>query len=244
VNLCLLAHIQSGEIDIGRLTVPVSRTMVLQGGIVLEEQPPFGETFAGAFGGETLLRDPLAVPGGLLSIVAPGALPQRLRQLYAETVSGGLTSVTATAELVGTPVTDKRNLIAEEGTALSLPLRVKLDNAFLGSGCYIGSVANPLVLHLTTGMTEPPPPAVPIKGKAGFIEARDKLEFIVLQGNSLVDNSFSVPRASGCGGPLSSLLDPVIDAKLSLPSPAGHNAAILNGPVEEATTVGVIASEK
>lgn len=243
VEVCLASRVTSGEVRIGRTVVPVSKTLVLQGGTVLTENP-FSQTFVGALDGQTLSRVPLVVPGGLLGIVAPGSLPRSLQQLFAQAVNSGATVVTATTELVGVPVIDESNLENKEGTALLLPARIKLDNAFLGNGCYLGSTGSPLVFNLTTGTTTPPAPNKPISGKFGRVSAKDEFELLEITGDSLVDNSFPVPRVTGCGGSFSSVLDPAINAKLGLPSEPGNNTVILHDTLQEATTVGVIASEE
>ena len=63
-------------------------------------------------------------------------------------------------------------------------------------------------------------------------------------GNSLVDNTFSAPAAEGCGESFSSIIDPLLDGKLKLPSPDGYNTAILNGTVYVASVEEVEANEK
>jgi hypothetical protein len=100
-------------------------------------------------------------------------------------------------------------------------------------------------LHLTVGTTSPPEPNKPIKGKLGTpkSEIENGYESLHLEENTLVDNSFSVPVAEGCGGFFSFLLDPIIDTKLGLPSASGHNTAILNGALNTAEAEAVIASE-
>jgi hypothetical protein len=222
--------------------------MTLQGGILLTGEPftegPFTETFVGALGGETLSRTPLLVPGGLAGIVAPRSLPGALKQSFEKAIGSGTTVVTATTELTGTPKIDRSSLESREGSVFSLPARIKLGNPFLGKECYIGSRASPVILNLTAGTTSPPPPNRPITGRDGDLNLRDELEFAELIGDSLVDNSFAVPRATGCGGSFSSLLDPAIDAKLGLPSAPGNNTFILDDTFQEASAVGVIASEK
>jgi len=51
-----------------------------------------------------------------------------------------------------------------------------------------------------------------------------------------VDNLFAVPGAKGCGGKaFEAVIDPIINAKLGLPSPAGNNTAILNNTIKQAT---------
>jgi hypothetical protein len=49
-------------------------------------------------------------------------------------------------------------------------VKVRLENPFLGSECYVGSNSSPVVLNLTTGTTSPPAPNKPIKGTVGNIE--------------------------------------------------------------------------
>ena len=68
--------------------------------------------------------------------------------------------MTATVELAGPATAIKlnaENLITQSGTAIQMPVKVKLDNRLLGSNCYIGSNSSPMVLNLTTGATAPPP---------------------------------------------------------------------------------------
>jgi hypothetical protein len=115
----------------------------------------------------------------------------------------------------------------------------------LGEGCYVGSAAHPIQLHLTDGTTAPPPPNKPIKGSLGepSSEVEKGFESTVITGNTLVDNSFSAPVSEGCGA-LSFLIDPIINSKIGLPSAAGHNTAVLSGTLNTAETEAVVASEK
>jgi hypothetical protein len=140
------------------------------------------------------------------------------------------------------------NLVAlsrQEGTALTLPVRVHLKNPLLGNSCYVGSEASPIELHLTTGSTKPEPPNKSIKGARGTAETLEEKEWTMLHisGNSLVDNAFSVPVAEGCGEFFSFIIDPIVDSKLKLPSADGHNTAILDGTLNTATAEAVEASE-
>jgi hypothetical protein len=50
-----------------------------------------------------------------------------------------------------------------------------------------------------------------------------------------VDNSFSAPGATGCGGSLSLIVDLAVDADVGLPAAAGSNTAIMNGGLEQTT---------
>ena len=60
-------------------------------------------------------------------------------------------------------------------------------------------------------------------------------QILKISNNSLVNNSFAAPGATGCGGFLVELLlNPIINAKLGLPAAAGNNTAILSGTLEQA----------
>ena len=77
--------------------------------------------------------------------------------------------VYATAELAAPAKLDYIDFLVGSGTALELPLRIHLENPFLGSNCYIGSASTPVRLKLTLGTTAPPPPNTPISGSLGTI---------------------------------------------------------------------------
>jgi hypothetical protein len=51
-----------------------------------------------------------------------------------------------------------------------------------------------------------------------------------VSGGTIVDDTFAVPGASGCAGSFSSIVDPILDMKQSLPSASGHNSLTLNDP--------------
>jgi len=246
VPLCTVATTSSGEFTIGKRTVPITKTITLQGGLKVIGETEEEELVA-AEDGNTLSKTPQTVPGGLLGIVAPEFLPKWLQEIFNNFINEGLTGVTETTELAKSASSvrvDVENLLTETGTALKLPVKVKLNNAFLGSECYIGSSSNPVTLNLTTGETKPPEPNKPIHGAKGEIGFEEGGNIINLTGGSLVDNAFSAPGAHGCGGFLLELLvDPAINAELGLPSAAGHNTAILNGKLALASAEAVKASE-
>jgi hypothetical protein len=241
---CVYAQTDGGEFTVGARTVPLENPITLQGGTLENEE---GEaTFYAAEDGETISKTPEYVPGGLFNLKPPEWWSEEAKKKYEEMINKGLTGVTETTELAG-PASNigfnKFNLIFEEGTALELPVKVKLDNFLFGKECYIGSDSNPIILHLTTGTTSPPEPNEPISGAKGELEFLDAFTIISLTGGSLVDNAFGAPGASGCGGALSEYIDPFVDKQLGLPSPAGYNAAILNGNLSEAYAPAVVASE-
>lgn len=231
---CLYAQSTSGVFVIGKTEVPLSKTIILQGGLTVENEG-FSEVLPAA-NGETLSKTPQSVPGGLFKIIAPSFLPGFLQTLFNEFIDKGLTGVTATTELVGKARIGLANALTGTGTALELPTRVHLENAFLGGSCYVGSASKPVTVDFTTGTTSPPAPNKPITGAPGELSISPE-GILKLTKNSLVNNSFAAPTAEGCGGLLSFLIDPAVDAELELPSASGKNTAILNGSQE------IVASE-
>jgi hypothetical protein len=217
-GLCAVSQIVGGEFKIGNKTVPISQPITLQGG--LKENAIGAQPLIGARDGNTLSRTALEVPGGLTGI---------------ELLGGELT---ATAEIAGSPgdVLINQVYLAEGAyTAVVLPLKIKLGNPVLGENCYIGSNAHPIVLNLTDGTTNPPPPAHPISGSKGTLETVGRKKILRISANKLVENSFSVPAATGCG--TSPLLVPLITGLVNLdaglPSAAGHNLAVMSGSFEQ-----------
>jgi hypothetical protein len=218
--ICTVATTTSGEFKLDLKTTKIEHPVVLQGGLPSES---FGDqSLLAPTSGEALSKAAQEVPGGLTGL--------------SEAIGG---PVTATAELAG-PVSgiviNKGNLLSLSGTAVTLPIKVKLDNELLGPSCYIGSDSEPIVLHLTTGTTSPSFPNQPISGSRGTLEGAGKGKIVKIKGNSLVDNNFAVPGASGCGSsPL--LFDTLVDAGVGIPAPAGFNTAIMNGELEETSSV-------
>ena len=255
--LCSFAQTTSGEFSIGSVKVPINKTITLQGGAVHTGGPNPNEYFLlPAKDGNSLSKTELNVPGGLLNFVnceeikGSGFFETLERNACKAIFENKTTGVTATTELVANmtnpAILNLAAIVIESGTGLTLPVRVHLKNPLLGEGCYIGSEAHPIQLHLTTGTTAPPLPNKPIKGNGGvFSEEEEKgFSLTLVSENSLVDNAFSVPVSEGCGGFFSFLIGPIVNAKLGLPSAAGHNTAILSGSLRAAETAAVVASEK
>jgi hypothetical protein len=258
VRFCLYAQIEGGEVKIGKTVVPINEdkkhTIVLQGGYSRNTETG-EESFYGALNGETLSKTPQNVPGGLLDLIncteIKGNWPLEVLARAAckavfENKTTGVAAVTELAKPASDIGISTDNLLNEEGTALSLPTRVKLENTFLGSECYIGSSTSPVTLNLTTGTTSPPAPNKPISGKLGevsFLESGG-LGYTQVTNTTLVNNSFAAPKATGCGGIFSILIDPLVDSKLGLESKAGNNTAIQNGKETYTLAEHVIESEK
>jgi hypothetical protein len=249
VNGCIYAPTTSGYITVGKAEVPIEKAQILQGGL-LRETEPFVKHMAGALNNETLTKAPQKVSGGLLGIKCKeikgeGTHEKELRKACEKTFEEGVLGVYATTELAAPASSVVFNTFSEatgagpaEGypPALALPVKVKLENALFGSDCYIGSEAEPITLELITGATSGGP-----TGNPGTQETKEAGGILVINGVSLVSNTFSAPKATGCG--LFGLLDGLIDEKEGLPSAAGNNTAVLNGKVEIANSELVEESE-
>jgi hypothetical protein len=265
VVACIAGKTESGEFVIGtkKTKVPIEKPITLQGGLEEEVAAEFRLPFVEAADGNTLSKTPQTVPGGLLGIKCAeikgeGPLEKGARKLCEEVIKSKLNTVTATTELAlpAPPATVGSIFLSEASLeepilyeaygipALGLPVKVKLENPLLGSECYIGSSTEPVVLKLTTGTTKPLPPNKPITGNPGEIGSRAEGRILLIKHNSLVDNLFAVPAAKGCGGKaFEALIDPVVNAKLGLPAPAGNNTAILNGTLEQTSAEAARESE-
>lgn len=229
---CLYSLTTGGHVQLGNKNVPIVNPVTLQGG--MSEPTEFVSTFIGASNGQTLSKTPQPVPGGLAGLVNCKEISDYILRTSCEwTFENALTGVNATLELAR-PASEIRvnqiALVTRNGAALKLPVKVHLENPFLGSACYVGSSSSPIIWNLTTGTSTPPAPFEPITGKPGTPHLTEESQIFSLQGTELVDNTWSAPHASGCGGFLVELLlDPIIDGMIGLPSSAGENAAVLAG---------------
>jgi hypothetical protein len=246
VEECIVATTSSGKFIVGKKTVPIVNAITLQGGT--HENPETGAlNFIGAENGETLSKTAQSVPGGLAGLVNCPEISNFFERIACEAVfENKLTGVNATTELAA-PATSigisTSNLLEAKGTALSLPVKVHLENPLFGSECYVGSNAKPVELPLTTGTTSPPAPNKPITGSPGKLHILEGGALLEITENSLVNNSFAAPEATGCGGIFSFLIDPIVDSTLGVPSAAGTNTAILNGTLKQAAAEEVKKSE-
>lgn len=240
-SACLFAKTESGGFTVGKKNVPIEKAITLQGGL---NETEGGElVFVGAKDGNTLSKTPQKVPGGLSGLVNCTEIKgsgffEKLERATCEAIfENGLTGVNATTELAAPASSigvNLGNLLSATGTALSLPVKVHLENPLLGSSCYVGSNSAPIMLPLTTGTTSPPLPNKPISGSVGTLEFNPEGTILTVSKNSLVNNSFAAPATNGCGGFFEFLIGPLINAQLGVPATAGHNTAILNGTLKQA----------
>lgn len=237
---CINSLTVGGTVVLGKKTVPIVNPVLLQGGFSAANAETRTSTFFGAANGETLAKVPQPVPGGLAGLVNCKEIESFLVRIGCEAVfENGLTGVNATLELAR-PASEIQisefRLIARKGAALTLPVRVHLENPLLGSGCYVGSSSTPLLWNLTTGTTTPPEGVEPITGSRGTATLTEESKILTLTGSELVDNTWSAPHASGCGGfGVELILDPIIDSQVGLPAGAGVNESILKANTSMAT---------
>lgn len=237
---CVYSLSNGGGFTLGKKTVPLVNPVTLQGGF--ENEVPNIE-FYGAENGDTLSKTPQPVPGGLLGITAPTWWPKFLQDWFNNQINAGLTGVNATVELAGATKgkTDIKlntaNLLFEEGIALGLPAKIHLENAILGSSCYIGSKSSPVQLNFTSGTSGS------LKGSAGTLSFNETFTIITIAGGNLVDGTYAAPGVNGCGGIFSFFIDPLVNSIIGLPSASGKNKANLEGKIQDAQAEAVKASE-
>jgi len=244
VGLCVRSVTTSGSFKLGTSTVPITSPVTLQGGVFFDNDTGLSTWFNATNGGATLSSTPLNVPGGLLGLVNPGGFFGILEQAFENAIRSA-NGVTATAELVGPVKFDYLAFLTDSNApTVTLPVRVHLENPFLGPSCYIGSSSNPVTMKLTVGTTSPPAGTAPITGSTGVFTASPDGLVATVVGNKLVDNTFSVPAASNCGYTLLDklLITAAVNLKEGLPSAAGNNVAILQGDTSLAESAFVAGS--
>lgn len=241
---CIYSVTESGEVVLGAKKVPIEKPVTLQGAYGTPAEEKEGAEFypfIAATNGITLSKAPQNVPGGLLGIIPEASQPALVKALIKFFFENSLTGVNSTLELAK-PASDIRvsenNLAGEIGTALQMPVKVHLENPFLGKNCFVGSSTSPITWKLTTGTTSPPAPNKPITGSGGEGELLESAKILKLKNNTLVDNAWSAPKAAGCGGIISFLVDPIINAQLGNTA-AGYNTAILKGTLYQASAFTV-----
>ncbi|MCW2982191.1 MAG: hypothetical protein JWO14_3918 [Solirubrobacterales bacterium] len=244
---CINSVTTTGEVVLGNKTVPIVNPVTIQGGVTkpVERGEEFVEHMIAATNGvDTLSKTPQPVPGGLAGLVNCKEIGNFIVRLGCETVfENGLTGVNATLELAK-PASEvevsESNLAEEFGVAFKLPVKLHLENPFLGGGCYVGSSSSPLIWNLTTGNTNPPTGTAPIHGFGGKLNFLEEEQVAEIVGSELVDNAWAAPSANGCGGAIVDLIiDPIINAEIGLPAAAGKNVSILNNTTFLARAVSV-----
>jgi len=208
LSTCIRSEVTGGFLQAGKKTIPIENPLTISGGLN-EELEGFSFNSKGG-----LSKVKQKVPGGVFGLTG---LTWLLELLGSEALT-----LYAVTELAGTPTEFNFNTV-------TLPIKVHLENSVLGKNCYLGSSSNPIVLHLTTGTTSPPPPNKPITGTEPEFSI-DAKEIVHFNNGTYVDNSFSVPGASGCVltlfGFIPISLNNLVNEQAGLPSAAGKNSTV------------------
>jgi hypothetical protein len=242
VKKCMWANTEGGEVKLGKKTVTIENDVLLQGGLgAVNTETKVAKFFAPTSSKPALAPVKQNVPGGLLGIVPSAESPWLVKRLISFFTENSLTGLNSTLELAGAATlieVSESNIARKEKVGIYLPVKIHLENPFLGSKCYVGSDASPIKWKLTSGTTAPSAPNTPITGSAGKVEAKEEGRILQLNGNILVDNNWSAPKPTGCGGLLAFLVNPIVTTQLGTTT-AGNNTAKLENTVDTATAVAV-----
>ena len=218
----------------GNVTIPLSKALVLQGGLnnLFNEEPE--PLVAPEDGAPRVVPVPETVPGGLKAELDESKLSGATLAAYREALKSHETRVTATIETAPANAgifLNNLHLLLQEGNFLTLPVKVKFSNPFLGESCYSGSDAAPIEVELTDATTTGP--GEPLTGQLGRLTTVGPHGgvLIAIRENSLVANNFEAPAVEGCGKEPAwqEEVDAAINSKAGLPSPPGHNSTRING---------------
>ncbi|MBX9421755.1 MULTISPECIES: hypothetical protein [Streptomyces] len=219
---CVSSFSASGSIKLGNTTVVTGKTD-LQIGVV---QNPDGTSTVVAPPAGSIIADSATVPGGLLGLMCPSDIPF-ITDICRQLTDAKLNKITATVESVGTPSDfDQIAGVLTDKPIVNIPVRIHLQNPFLGNNCYIGTKSKPIVLR-PSNQTSPSFAVERYNGDGSPNEEGD-MSRLNLLGSTQVDTTFAVPGASGCGLGLFGLIDGAVNLKTGLPSAAGKNSLTLN----------------
>ena len=233
-----------GQFTVGSITIPLSKKITLQGGQDFEGKAFYGEgELPPGFiepenSSETLLAQPLKVPGGFVNRIAPQPYwPAALKESFENAKKDHELTATETLELAGTPEISSNDLLNEEYTAFELPMKVRVTSPWLttlgGSPCYVGSDEHPIIVDLTSGQsTGPYPYEYNTSHGVGNTEIgfKDEFNYVEVKGSTLVNNTFAVTTgAEGCGGEFESYVDRAVSTAAGVPDASGQNSVILTG---------------
>ncbi|MFF0429016.1 hypothetical protein ACFYUJ_32065 [Streptomyces sp. NPDC004520] len=236
---CVVSYSFSGSIKLGNTTVPTGKTN-LQIGVV---QNADGTNSVVAPAGGALIADPATVPGGLLGLMCPSDIPF-ITDICRQLSDASLNKITATMESVGTPSAfDQIAGVLTDQPIVTIPVRIHLQNPFLGDNCYIGTKSSPILLR-PRNLNAPEFGVERFNGDGSANEEGD-LSRLNLLGSTQYDDTFAVPGASGCGLGLG-LVNGAVNLKTGLPAASGKNKLVLNNTQTHLTGLfapGVLAPD-
>jgi hypothetical protein len=217
--LCVASSSPSGTIKIGNMS-PTTSQSDLQFGLVSSSA---GFTVISPSQG-AVQSAPVGEPGGLSGMICPSS--NHLVAHLCKVLAGHskLNKVIATLESAGNPSNFNLGAGLSSGIPIvTLPVKIHLQNVFLGLNCYIGTNANPIVLQ-PQNATNPVVNSESFDGN-GTPDSSGAMFAIFSNGGTQQDTSFSVPAATGCGP--GGRFDGAINVNGGLPSPAGQNSLVL-----------------
>ncbi|MEV0786573.1 hypothetical protein AB0I52_27165 [Streptomyces sp. NPDC050423] len=223
IAICVSSHSESGSIKLGN-TEATTGANDLQFGVVRNASTGASKIVAPA--GGAIVGAPTDIPGGLLGLMCPSGIPV-VSGICGQLADSSLNRVVATVESAGTPSNFDLTAGMQSGkTIVDIPIRIHLQNTFLGSKCYIGTTSSPVVLR-------PQNLSVPALGSQRFDadgapNTAGLLNRLSLTGNDQGDSGFAVPGVSGCGPLTLGELNWAVNLKTALPSAAGNNHLVLN----------------
>ena len=215
--ICVRSDVTGGHLKTGSKTVPIEHPLALSGAVDFSLE---GFT-AGPEGGLSKVKQ--KVPGGVIGLTG---LTWLLELFGSEALT-----LYATTELAGAPTEFTFSTV-------TLPIKVHLTNpaGLLGNNCYLGSDSSPIVLHNTTGTTEPPEGFEPLTGKEATLSEDAETGILHFDNGTYVDNTFPVPGANGCKlylfGFIPISINGLVNEQASLPSAAGNNEAVQDFSIE------------
>ncbi|MGW4697956.1 hypothetical protein ACWEO1_36900 [Kitasatospora cineracea] len=217
---CLVSVTNAGKFTLGSTVVAFNSPITLQFGFYWDKSAPEVSFPDGSSANQYTVVPPTSAPllsAPMVQINIPGI----------QNFLPGITSVFAQVELAG-PVTKFTPLATGEPyPVFQLPIKLHLYNALFGAHCYVGSDSAPLLLKPTTGATTPTGSTPPMTGDPGTLgydpDPNGHNALVISETNaSLVDNTFAVPGASGCG--LLGSLNQIIDWTMGLPAAPGKDS--------------------
>lgn len=189
---CVNVDVLSGMFNNNGFQLPLRQgDMVLSLGLTDD-----GAYVSDAKNGWGVHSKPVTVPGGVLGVDLP------LNNLF------GLAAVTAEVEGVGLPVMHDQIFDFN----IDLPVRMKINNPFLGDKCYIGSPDTPVTFELrgvNPGTANPP--VYEVLGEPDY-----PAETLKISNVQAAAADFALPSASGCG-PFG-VLNPIVNWRAKLPA--------------------------
>jgi hypothetical protein len=199
IGVCVKDEFTGGHIGIGNREIPITNTIVLRGGVEQETS----NFLYNSEGGIIPVRQ--TVPGGLTGFTGYKWLDEAIK-------NSSQLKLYATVELAG-------QVGSQLASTFNVPIKIHLENQFLGSGCYVGSNANPITLHLSTA-----------KEPGEFEEEASRPEVIKATGGIFADHSYAVPAASGCVfnyGSTHQSIDKIVNSAYGLPAAPGKDTTEL-----------------